>query len=90
MVLEEPVLDWFVSYLSDRYQTVQIGTFYSNLKLIEYGVSQGSILGPLLFFVYVNDMHTSINTGSFKLFTDDTCVIYQVKNIKKPDQSSRK
>ena len=49
-------VNWFQSYLSDRQQIVDVNGILSNAKDVTCGVPQGSILGPLLFFIYVNDM----------------------------------
>ena len=46
------VLDWFKSYLSDRLQCVKIGSIMSDAKKLLFGVSQGSVLGPILFSLY--------------------------------------
>ena len=65
-------LDWFNSYLSNRQQTVTIGNANSELKRISHGVPQGSILGPLLFLVFINDIYKSSNFFKFILFADDS------------------
>ena len=52
-------LDWFKSYLSDRKQFVTYNGTNSEMKCVTCGVPQGSILGPLLFTLYVNDMYRS-------------------------------
>ena len=60
------------SYLSDRTQCVKIGVSTSKHAPIKCGVPQGSILGPLLFLVYINDIHKSDSEASFHLFADNT------------------
>ena len=53
---------WFCSYLSSRRQYVCLGTMESDAKKIQCGLPQGSILGPLLFLIYVNDLKIKIYT----------------------------
>ena len=66
------VLDWFRSYLTERYQFVDYNGASSSMKVLTTGVLQGSILGPLLFIIYMNDIHTISNNLNFILYADDT------------------
>ncbi|MCG7869675.1 MAG: endonuclease/exonuclease/phosphatase family protein [Candidatus Thiodiazotropha taylori] len=65
------LLSWFANYLKDRRQRVVLPGASSNWSSINAGVPQGSILGPLLFLIYINDIVENINS-SIRLFADDT------------------
>ena len=67
--------NWFSSYLKNRTQVVTFIGFNSELKEINCGVSQGSSLGPLLFLIYINDLHYSIKFCKVHNFADDTNLI---------------
>ena len=68
-------LDWFQSYLSNRQQCVRIGDAVSKVLPIGFGVPQGSILGPVLFTTYVNDLLSVPKRCLSDSFVDD-CKLY--------------
>ena len=65
-------LNWFKSYLNNRKQFVQINHCKSDIISSSVGIPQGSILGPLLFNIYVNDIQNSTNYFKFIMYADDT------------------
>ena len=73
-------LEWFRNYLSNRKQYVSLNQNNSSMEEIENGVPQGSLLGPLLFIVYINDFSRSSDILSFILFADDSNVFFSHKN----------
>ena len=74
--------NWFSSYLIGRSQTTPIGNYISDKEQTQCGVPQGSVLGPLLFLIYVNDIQYSSNKLDFFLIADDTNLLYADKNLK--------
>ena len=68
--------DWFNSYLHNRKQFVTINGFNSSLKSIKYGVPQGSVVGPLLFLIFINDLKASVKNSTVHHFADDTTLLY--------------
>ena len=75
------VYEWFKSYLSNRKQYVNVNSNRSGLQHIICGVPQGSILGPLLFIICINDITNTSDVLDFILFADDTTILYSHKNI---------
>ena len=64
--------DWFKSYLNNRHQFVSMNGYDSSKLIIKHGVPQDSMLGPLLFLIYINDLHKSIKHCTVRHFTNDT------------------
>ena len=69
------------SYLTDREQCVQVNDMLSEYEGVLHGVPQGSILGPLFFLLYINDIALSSKKLSFYLFADDTTILHSEKDI---------
>ena len=74
-------LEWIKSYLSNRKQYVSVNGSNSNLLPITCGVPQGSVLGPLLFLIYINDLPNASKKLTFYLFADDTNIYYESKDL---------
>ena len=72
-------MSWFESYLTDRSQCVEVGGIKSEFLPVTCGVPQGSILGPLLFLVYINDMKISVDCN-LSLYADDSALLFSHKN----------
>ena len=68
-------LVWFKSYLTNRQQETQIKGMLSDSLTISYGVAQGSILGLLLFLIYINDLNNTILHSMVHHFADDTNIL---------------
>ena len=69
------------SYLSNRTQHIEVLGEKSDPLMIKYGVPQGSVLGPLLFLLYINDISNCSNLGIFVLFADDTNIFVEGKTV---------
>ena len=76
-------LNWFKSYRSGRYQCVKINNAKLDNKAIVCGFPQGSVLGPLILLMYINDIYKSAPKVCFHLFVDDTGLLYSNKSYKK-------
>ena len=77
--------EWFTLYLSNRTQTCLINTSMSTPKLVKCGVPQGTILGPLLFLLYINDLPNCLNYSLPRMYTDDTSLTYASADLKSID-----
>ena len=74
------ILEWITDYLSSRKQQVQVNSVTSNVSHISGGVPQGSVLGPLLFLVYVNDISENLLSLT-RLFADDSSLFFSATNL---------
>ena len=79
------LVQWFQSYLTDRYQRVVIIETACSILYMEDGVPQGSMLAPLFFLVYTNDISSNIESD-INFFVDNTFIL---DIVDKPDSSSR-
>ena len=75
-------LRWFESYLSNKEQFITYSDKQTNIETIIFGVPQGSILGPLLFLIFVNDLHKVKKYLNPMMFADDTNFFCSHKNVK--------
>ena len=80
------LLEWFKSYLTGRNQYVFYNGESSDLKPISCGVPQGSVLGPLLFLLYINDLHNVSSKLKFFLFADDTNIYFEADDMLKVEK----
>ena len=74
-------LSWFRSYLSNREQYVSVNGHNSCNQKVTCGVPQGSVLGPLLFLIYINDISKASSKLSFFLFADYTNICFESENL---------
>ena len=74
-------LAWFKSYLTNRTQVVTFNNKVSSKKLINIGVPQGTILGPILFLIYVNDLSNCVRNAHVNIYADDVVIYTSNNNI---------
>ena len=76
----DDTIKWFQSYLSNRKFSVNLENSFSEISSLLCGVPKGSVLGPLLFLIYVNDIPMTVKCNLF-LLACDTCLVFQSDNV---------
>ena len=79
-------LKWFTSYLKGRKQNTKVNDIDSQITDISYGLPQGSVLGPLLFLIFINYLNRAVTFSYIWHFADDTNIIYRYKSLRKINQ----
>ena len=80
MGVSQAAVNWFILYLGGRVQAVEISSVFSEFRSVTCGVPQGSILGPLLFLIYVNDMKAAV-TCELLLYADDSALLASSSDV---------
>ena len=79
--IQDDELNFFESYLENRKRCCSVNGKLSDRQKIEYGVPQGSILGPLLFIIYVNDLPLFVTNAQISMHADDTSLYNNIKSV---------
>ena len=74
--IQGKILDWFKSYLTNRTQRRSGNGCLSDFTSLKCGVTQGTILGPLLFLIYINDLPNCLSFSKLRMYADDTHITY--------------
>ena len=79
--LEGKELNWYKSYLENMRQCCKVNEKDSKTKVENWGVPQGSCLGPLLFLAYINDLPKCLEKSNVLMYTDDICLYYSFDSV---------
>ena len=79
--IQDKVLKWFCSYLTKRRQCCKVNGKLSKIESTTCGVPQGSCLGPLLFIIYINDLHLHMKHCEVNMYADDTSLMFASDSI---------
>ncbi|KAG6456623.1 hypothetical protein O3G_MSEX009843 [Manduca sexta] len=91
MGIRGTALNWFQSYLTNSEQLVKIDSWKSTATPMIYGVPQGSILGPLLFIIYINDIHNlQLESAEILCYADDTAIVFHGHNWEDARQAAER
>ena len=85
ITFSESIIEWFKSYVSERMFLINIENELSEFGKISCGEQEGSILGPLLFLIYINNMPQAVSS-TLLLYVDDSCILYQHKDVMKTER----
>lgn len=79
--VDQDALKWLKSYLANRLQRCNVNNHLSSTSSLNCEVPQGSIIGPLLFLIYINDLPNCLSLGSPRMYADDTNVTFAASDM---------
>lgn len=85
--LKDYALEWIKDFLTDRHHQTKVDNACSGKRVSRWGIPQGSVLGPLLFIIYVNDIHNVLKNSFVNLFADDTLISVSGKDFEQVTMS---